>query len=69
MLLLLKGSKEALTVLIVTHDIPVEGVKRSQNSFNCYCHGMTKSVRKINWLTKMLFWPVSCVSLISLTEI
>ena len=28
-----KGSKEALTVLIVTH---VEGVKRSLNSFNCY---------------------------------
>ena len=37
-----------------------------------YCHGMTKSVRKTNRLTKMLFllfWPVSCVSLISLIEI
>ena len=30
MLLMSKGSKEALTVLIVTH---VEGVKRSLNSF------------------------------------
>ena len=28
-----KGSKEALTVLIVTHD---EGVERSLNSSNCY---------------------------------
>ena len=31
--MMLKGSKEALTVLIVTH---VEGVKRSLNSSNCY---------------------------------
>ena len=28
-----------------------------------------KFIGKTNWLTKMLFWPVSCVSLISLIEI
>ena len=33
MLLMLKGSKEALTVLIVTHVTHVKGVKRSLNSF------------------------------------
>ena len=31
-----KGSKEALTVLIVTHATHVEEVKRSLNSSNCY---------------------------------
>ena len=37
-----KGSKEALTVLIVTH---VEGVERSLNSFNCYSHqGVERSL-------------------------
>ena len=33
MLLMLKGSKEALTVLIVTHVTHAEEVKRSLNSF------------------------------------
>ena len=33
MFLMSKGSKEALTVLIVTHITYVEGVKRSLNSF------------------------------------
>ena len=33
MLLMLKGSKEVLTVLIVTHVTHVEGVERSLNSF------------------------------------
>ena len=32
-LLMLKGSREALTVLIVTHVTHVKGVKRSFNSF------------------------------------
>ena len=31
-----KGSKEALTVLIVTHVTHDEGVERSLNSSNCY---------------------------------
>ena len=31
-----KGSKEALTVQIVTHVTHVEGVERSLNSSNCY---------------------------------
>ena len=31
--IMLKGSKEALTVLIVTHVTHVEGVKRSLKSF------------------------------------
>ena len=34
--MMLKGSKEALTVLIVTHATHVEGVERSLNSFICY---------------------------------
>ena len=33
--MMLKGSKEALTVLIVTHVTHVKGVERSLNSFNC----------------------------------
>ena len=33
---MLKGSKEALTVLIVTHVTHVKGVERSLNSSNCY---------------------------------
>ena len=36
MLLMLKGSKEALRVLIVTHVTHDEGVERSLNSSNCY---------------------------------
>ena len=31
-----KGSKEASTVLIVTHVTCVEGVERNLNSFKCY---------------------------------
>ena len=34
--MMLKGLKEALTVLIVTHVTHVKGVERSLNSFNCY---------------------------------
>ena len=56
------------------------GLKKSRQSnriyrcqkCGCKCHGMTKSVRKTNRLTKilfLLFWPVLCVSLISLIEI
>ena len=36
MLLMSKGSKEALTVLIVTHVTHDKGVERSLNSSNCY---------------------------------
>ena len=44
--MMLKGSKEALTVLIVTHVTYVERVERSLNSFNCYsCY----SCRKGQW--------------------
>ena len=34
--MMLKGSKEALTVLFVTHVSHVKGVERSLNSYNCY---------------------------------
>ena len=44
-----KGSKEALTVQIVTH---VEGVERSLNSSNCYsCYSCQKG-RKITLCTQ-----------------
>ena len=44
-----KGSKEALTVLIVTHD---KGVERSLNSSNCYsCYSCQKG-RKITLCTQ-----------------
>ena len=43
MLLMSKGLKEALTILIVTHVTHVERVKRSPNSFNCYsCYSCQK---------------------------
>ena len=43
MLLMSKGSKEALTVLIVTHITHVEGVERSLNSF-------THNFLNIQWI-------------------
>ena len=45
--MMLKGSKEALTVLIVTHVTYVEGVERSHNSFNCYsCYSCQRGQKK-----------------------
>ena len=41
--MMLKGSKEALTVLIVTHVTHVKGVKRSLNSF-------THNFLNIQWI-------------------
>ena len=50
--MMLKGSKEALTVLIVTHATHVEGVERSLNSFNCYsCYSCQKG-QKITLCTQ-----------------
>ena len=38
-----KGSKEALTVLILSHATHVEGVERSLDSSNCYsCYSCQK---------------------------
>ena len=52
MLLMSKGSKEALTVLIVTRVTHVEGVERSLNSSYCYsCYSCRKG-RKITLCTQ-----------------
>ena len=58
--MMLKGSKEALTVLIVTHVTHVKGVKRSLNSSNCYsfysCQKITlcTQYRNIQCYVKMI---------------
>ena len=49
--MMLKGSKEALTVLIVTHVTHVEGVKRILNSFT---HNFTHNIQPIFNLKKVL---------------
>ena len=50
--MMLKGSKEALTVLIVTHATHVEGVERSLNSSYCYsCYSCQKG-QKITLCTQ-----------------
>ena len=50
--MMLKRSKEALTVLFVTHVTHVEGVERSLNSSNCYsCYSCRKG-RKITLCTQ-----------------
>ena len=46
---MLKGLKEALTVLIVTHVTHDEGVERSLNSSNCY---LCRKGRKITLCTQ-----------------
>ena len=50
MLLMLKGSKEALKDLIVTHDTHVthvKGVEKSLNGFNCYsCYSCRRDQKK-----------------------
>ena len=47
-----KGSKEALTVLIVNHATHVEGVERSLNSSNCYSYDSCQKGRKITLCTQ-----------------
>ena len=50
--MMLKGSKEALTVLIVTHVTHVKEVERSLNSSNCYSCYSCQKVRKITLCTQ-----------------
>ena len=52
MLLMSKGSKEALTVLIVTHVTHDKGVERSLNSSNCYSYYSCRKGRKITLCTQ-----------------
>ena len=42
-----KGLKEALTVLIVTHD---KGVERSLNSSNCYSFTHVERVKRLHYV-------------------
>ena len=44
--MMLKGSKEALTVLIVTHVAHVERVERNHYIFNCYSYCSCRKGRK-----------------------
>ena len=47
-----KGSKETLTVFIVTHVTYVKRVERSFNSFNCYSGYSCQKGRKITLCTQ-----------------
>ena len=68
MLLMSKGSKEALAVLIVTHVTHVEGVERSLNSFTHnflniqLIFNSQKSFGKLRLRTFQPYHPMLCMS-------